>query len=406
MAFTSTFFPLIANVYTAGAWVGNRIEELPANAALDFTGSGIANLAVGNINITGGTFGQVLSTDGTGNLSWANGGSGGSGTRPQIPFTPATNAAGQTFTHPNVAAFFDSTYAAVYVNGVLLPTTQYTISGNVLTVATWLNTTDVIAVGPTGGGGGIGTVSNIGTLTAPLNNTVASTLGFSLTGGPITTTGNVTLNVPSVAELRFNANIGNVANANFDGNVSNILHGNGYWGPELLTAGGSNTQVQYNNNGLLAGSANYTFVDGTNPALTLLGTMTANNVIEKTTTPTPAASTVTLDLRTAAYFQQTLTIPVLSGGTTFTITPASIPAAPNVGSFILHLSNCAGTGGGGINTQNWNFVNSSGAAATIRWAGGIVPTLSSSLTSADILGFYTLDSGTNWYGFVLGKDVA
>jgi hypothetical protein len=392
----ANFFPLIANVYTSGSYIGNRIEELALGANLDFTGSGIVNLTVGNLHVSGGTFGQVLSTDGNGTLSWANGGSGGA-THPQIEWTVSTGAASQTFTNANVAQFYDNTYAAVYVNGVLLPTSQYTIVGTTLTITPWLNATDLIAIGPTGGGGGgIGTVSNVGTLTSnAISNTAASELGFALTGGYITTTGNVTLNVPNVAQFRTNANIGNVANLNLDGNVSNILHGNGFWGPEILTAGGSNTQIQYNNAGLLAGSANYTFVDGTNPAVTLLGTMTTNNVVERGVTTSGAA--VSIDLRQGAYFQQTLT-----AATTFTTTAASIPAAPLVGSFILHLSNCAG------NPISWNFADSSGVASglRIRWAGGTAPTLTSTTATRDILGFYTLDSGSNWYGFVLGKDVA
>jgi hypothetical protein len=52
------------------------------NITIDPTGkltvSGRSDLgAVGNVKITGGTTGQVLSTDGTGNLSWATAGGGG-----------------------------------------------------------------------------------------------------------------------------------------------------------------------------------------------------------------------------------------------------------------------------------------------------------------------------------------
>jgi hypothetical protein len=510
MAFANTFFPLIANVYTSGSYIGNRIEELAANAALDFTGSGLVNIAVGNIQITGGNAGQVLSTDGAGNLSWANGGTGGGTvvvTQPQIEFTlsdasPNTSpGSNKVFSNSNISAFIDNTYAAVYVNGVLLPTSQYTISGTTLTITPWLNVNDVIVIGPygagvggastilpqieftlanaspnaspgsnkvfsnsnissflnnayaavyingvlqptsqytisgttltipswlntgdrvtigpsnSGSGAGTGSVSNIGTITIDTNS-----LGFTLTGGPITSTGNITLTVPTANALAnsvlgalgvANANIANIiafantviANA---GNAFTYLNGTGNWTLPPLTANGVNTQVQFNNNGLLAGSANFTYVDTPSPSLTVLGTMTANNVIERVVTPTlaptPPGVTMSIDLNAGAYVQQTLSSNLTSGGTTITITPSSIPLAPNVGSFILHLSNCAG------NPVSWNFANSTGATSglRIRWAGGTAPTLTSTALTTDILGFYTLDSGNNWYGYVLGQNV-
>jgi hypothetical protein len=43
-----------------------------------FTGSNITLGSVGNLHITGGSNGQVLTTDGTGNLSFAAGAGGGS----------------------------------------------------------------------------------------------------------------------------------------------------------------------------------------------------------------------------------------------------------------------------------------------------------------------------------------
>lgn len=49
-------------------------------SAAMLTVDGTSNLGdVANVKITGGTNGQILSTDGTGNLSWKSGGGGGSG---------------------------------------------------------------------------------------------------------------------------------------------------------------------------------------------------------------------------------------------------------------------------------------------------------------------------------------
>ena len=90
-----------------------------------------------------------------------------------------------------------------------------------------------------GGGGGSGTVTSVGT--------TGSGLGFSLSGGPITTTGSVNLVTPTSSALRTSLNIGNVANLNLDGNVSNVLAGDGTF--VALSTGGSGTVTQVVGNG-------------------------------------------------------------------------------------------------------------------------------------------------------------
>ena len=94
---------------------GNIIVELPYDAAfsgnigiggnLSVTGratlNGVTNLgAIGNVKISGGSSGQILSTDGTGNLSWTAPGTGGGGgasiggTSSQVQFNDAGSFAG------------------------------------------------------------------------------------------------------------------------------------------------------------------------------------------------------------------------------------------------------------------------------------------------------------------------
>ena len=81
-------FPLVVNTATS------RIAELPAGDKLELGGSDIGNVgnitingtsnlgSVANVKIAGGTAAYVLSTDGSGNLSWVaqTGGGGGSET--------------------------------------------------------------------------------------------------------------------------------------------------------------------------------------------------------------------------------------------------------------------------------------------------------------------------------------
>lgn len=77
----------------------------------------------------------------------------------------------------------------------------------------------------------------------------------------------------------------------------------------------------------------------------------------------------------------------ISGVTTFTV--SNVPAAGNVATFVLELTNA------GAFTVNW--------WAGVKWPGGSVPTLTAS--GRDAIGFYTHDGGTTWNGFVLGKDL-
>lgn len=44
--------------------------------------------------------------------------------------------------------------------------------------------------------------------------------------------------------------------------------------------------------------------------------------------------------------------------------------------------------------------------ASVDWAGGVAPTLSTAANAVDILGFTTVDGGVTWYGFVGGKAFA
>jgi hypothetical protein len=83
---------------------------------------------------------------------------------------------------------------------------------------------------------------------------------------------------------------------------------------------------------------------------------------------------------------------------------------------------------GGVNTKNLVFQNApaSGTAyactlkvtqdpsnpkalswdPSVKWGFGVPPSISSSSNAIDIFTFFTLDGGTNWYGFVAGQEMA
>lgn len=106
---------LASNVYTGNISVTNKITvganlTVSSNAVMRVTGnintSGSPNINLGtlaNIHISGGTNGYVLTTDGTGNLSWAAGGGGGGGngtpggSNTQIQYNSSDNFAGSPY---------------------------------------------------------------------------------------------------------------------------------------------------------------------------------------------------------------------------------------------------------------------------------------------------------------------
>mgnify|MGYP003704492407 CR=1 FL=1 len=102
--------------------------------------------------------------------------------------------------------------------------------------------------------------------------------------------------------------------------------------------------------------------------------------IKETSTAIAASA---IDLSLGNYFTKTI-----SGTTTFTISNAA--SSGTVNSFILQLTN------GGSQTVNW--------WSGVKWAGGTAPTLTAS--GYDDLGFFSIDGGTTWQGFVLGKAMA
>ena len=118
-------------------------------------------------------------------------------------------------------------------------------------------------------------------------------------------------------------------------------------------------------------------------ALTLSGGKVVTPTLTGTKETSTAISASAIDLTAGNYFTKTI-----SGTTTFTISNAA--SSGTVNSFILQLTN------GGSATVNW--------FSGVKWAGGTAPTLTAS--GYDELGFFSIDGGTTWQGFVLGKAMA
>jgi hypothetical protein len=105
----------------------------------------------------------------------------------------------------------------------------------------------------------------------------------------------------------------------------------------------------------------------------------------ETTVIANTSTTYTIDLESGNVFNLTLT-----GDCTYTF--SNPPASGSAGAFTL-IQNQDGTGS---RTVTW--------PASVEWAGGSAPAITSTASSTDVFTFITTDGGTTWYGFTGGQD--
>ena len=320
---------ITGNVITSNSFTGNYLSQslqsnitslgnlssLTVTGNASFVGSGNVSLgSVSNVKIAGGINGYVLTTDGTGNLTWENPGSGQGnpgGSNTTIQYNNNGNFAGSS------AFVFNSVSNAVSLSGNL---TTKNITSNNQTVYGVINVSENISVSGYYYGDGSylsniqANVANYVSQSAQPNITsVGTLLTLSVTGNILTsqyvsaggfqTSGSAnsgSLNVSGISHLSGSLNA--TGNANFSGpnvnlgSVSSLHIGGGLNGYFLSTdglgglswqaagggsgntnPGGSNTQIQYNNAGNFAGSNYFTFNSNTN-TVQVAGTLVANVV--------------------------------------------------------------------------------------------------------------------------------
>lgn len=294
--------------------------------------SGLSNLGnAGNVKILGGNANYVLSTDGTGNLSWVaqTGGGNGNGTPGGLTSQVQYNSNG-SFAGDGSFTWNDTTKTLSVGNNITVANTVTSLrlistvsNGSAPLVVT--STTPVANLGVETSGtvrnGAQPNITSVGTLTSLVvsGNANVGNLGvggsFSLSGnfnagnistpGQLNTTGltvtgnatftnNATISSSGILRINGNLNAGNSANV-YLGNVSNVKIDGGINGYVLQTdgagglswtaqtggggngvPGGSNTQVQYNDTGSFGGSAFFTFNESTN-TVTVAGNLIANS---------------------------------------------------------------------------------------------------------------------------------
>ena len=296
---------LVADTVTTAAQ-GNitslgTLTGLTSNGTVNFTNaSNVALGAVANVHITGGSLGQYLSTDGSGTLSWVS--------------------VSSSSTLANGNSSVDILTANGNVNITAVGNTTMVVTGTGANITGTLNATGNANVGNIGASRGVFTtvvgslttaaqpnITSVGTLTSlsVTGNVTAGNLIGSLangnsnvsipsangnvnisavgnanvlvvtgTGANITGTANVSGNLSAGNIIAGSGTGGNITGANVisantftaSGNVTagniksdNLLYANGSPYVFTVAASGSNTQVQFNDSSVFAGSANFTF---------------------------------------------------------------------------------------------------------------------------------------------------
>jgi len=325
----------VSNIYStivAGVLSTNEQPNVTLVGTLtELTVRGPVDLgSVSNLTITGGNANYVLSTNGSGNLSWqpAGGGSAG-GTNTQVQFNNLGLLDGNSsFTFNNTtktltvlgnitsnSTIQSSRFISNVANGtspfVVTSTTKVAnLSVETANTATFATSSTNSNVALTVANASQPNITSVGTLTAlNVNGTGSITgnirVGNLDTNGTIVSTNstvvgnanvNGTLQVGSVGQLRVlgtvntdgssNVNLGNVSNLHISGGINgyvlstdgagNLSWATGGGGGGNGVPGGSNTQVQYNDGGVFGGSSFLTFNEVTN-TLQVAGNLVANS---------------------------------------------------------------------------------------------------------------------------------
>lgn len=135
-------------------------------------------------------------------------------------------------------------------------------------------------------------------------------------------------------------------------------------------------------------SANFTYANLTGPQ-NLLDTelirAKLRDYSETVSSPTISSGTLVLNLETSNIFTVSLNAAIT------TLTISNPPASGSGGSFTLIF-----TADGTARAVTW--------PASIKWAGGTAPVITSASGKIDTFAFFSSDGGTNWQGYVGGQN--
>lgn len=360
----------------AGTLTGNTLASGVTASSLTSVGT-LSTLAVsGTTALNGQTYtwpsgsgsnGQVLTTNGSGTLSWTTVSGGGGGTT-TYSLTAGSFLTGGTFNGSAAVTFaVDATDANTASKVVARDssgnfsagTITAALSGNASTAATLQTSRNINGVAFNGS-------ADI-TVTAAAGTLTGTTLASGVTASSLTS-------------------VGTIATGVWQGTAI----GNAYIATGLdvakLTTG---TTLPSNVTGSSLTSV------GTLSSLTLGGTVSmADNVIsrprftdyaETYTTPAISSNTLTLNLENGNVFR------VTRNANISTLTISNPAASGNACSFTL-IFDANGTS----YTITW--------PAAVKWPGGTAPTITTTNSRSDMFVFYTNNAGTTWYAMTAAQN--
>lgn len=224
-------FNNLGNFGGSTSFTFNSVTELLTVPNVNVTGT--ANLGPAeNVVITGGVPGYILSTDGNGNLAWVGGEGTPGGSNTQLQY----NDDG-VFNGSPALTFDNTTDTLAVARANILELNTTSIDSNVVQVTNSVNTFDL-------------SVSNRANISGNLRAT-----------GNINFTGSQNISLGTVANVKITGGVnGYVLTTDGLGNLSWQAGGGGSGNG---TPGGSNTQIQFNNNGTFGASPYFTYNDVT-----------------------------------------------------------------------------------------------------------------------------------------------
>jgi hypothetical protein len=318
-----------------------------------------------------GTNGYVLSTNGTGTLSWAAGGGGGGGTTTNS-LTAGTYLTGSPFNGSAAITFaVDATDANTASKVVARDASGNFSAGTITATLSGAAPAGSLSGSTLASGVTASSLTSVGTL-ATL--TVTADIVGSVTGSSGSTTGNAA----TATALATSRNINGTA-LNGTANIT-------------VTADASTLTSATLASGVTASSLTSV---GSLAALTMAGTVSmADNVIGR-----PRFTD----------YAETYTTPAISGGVlTLNIENGNVfRVSRNANISTLTISNPSGTGNACSFTLIFDANGTSYTVtypAAVKWPGGTAPTITTTASRSDMFVFYTNNAGTTWYAMTAAQN--
>lgn len=361
----------------------NKLKSfnLDPNSTFTFGGINISNIA--NVNIPGGSNGYVLSTNGSGGLSWTaqTGGSGGGGGDPFLSVVDSFTGDGTENTFTLSVSPAGSEYTLVMIGGVTQPRSSYTISGSDIIFSSPPPNQAIIEITILGG-----SATLVGTATTVTSNYQPNITSVG-TLTSLTVSGNITAN-SFVGNLNGTAQTATTVTSSSQSNITSV----GTLA-NLTVTGNITTSGTFvgNGSGITNAGTAINVVGSSQPNITSVGTLTELNIAgafssasfsEPVTVLSNAVSVVAHNYSLSSTFIH------LTPVANFTANFTNVPSTNNkivVVALIIYQ---------GAIAYIPNTIQLSGFTYTPKWANGVPP--AGSPNKVDVFSFSLVRYNDGW----------